>query len=122
MSEANTNAFAEFSSSTEGDMVIAAVAGRLDAVRVPTIAPEATGLPDNGATKMVLDLSRLDWIDSSGVGMLVTIYKKVKANGGRVNVAFLQRQPTEIFRLLRLEAAFKVFETLQEAVEDLRNG
>ena len=120
MSEAN--ATAEFTSAMDGDVVVAAIAGRLDAVRVPTIAPEATTLPDSGTTRLVLDLAGLNWIDSSGVGMLVTMYKKVKANGGRVNVACLQRQPTEIFRLLRLEAAFKVFDTVQEAVTDLRTA
>ena len=112
----------EFSSSVDGEVVVAAIGGRLDAVRVPVISAEATSVPDGGATMVVLDLSGLEWIDSSGVGMLVTIYKKVKGNGGRVNVACLQRQPTEIFRLLRLEAAFKVFDTLQEAISDLRAG
>ena len=120
MSEASTTA--KFSSSMDGEVVIAAISGRLDAVRVPSIGPQVTTLPDEGATTVVLDLSGLEWIDSSGVCLLVTLYKKIKANGGRVHVACLQRQPTEIFRLLRLEAAFKVFETIQEAVSDLRAG
>lgn len=113
MSDPNT---VEFSSSSQGDVVVAAIVGRLDAVRVPMIYKQVSELGDSGATQVTLDLSGLEWMDSSGVGQLVVLYKKVKAAGGAVNVACLQHQPKEIFRLLRLESAFQVYETLEEAV------
>lgn len=112
----------EFEASTQGDVAVAAIRGRLDAARVADIKQQVSALPETGVTQVVLELSGLEWIDSSGVGLLVLVYKKVKANGGRVNVACLQRQPQEIFRLLRLESAFTIFDTLESAVADFGGG
>jgi anti-sigma B factor antagonist len=80
---------------------------------------DLVALPDKGHLKVVLDLAGLEWIDSSGVGLLVTLYKQARARGGTVNAASLQRQPKEIFRLLRLESAFEIFDTVEQAVAKL---
>jgi len=118
MSEART-ATLEHSVSAQGDVTVLSLKGRLDALRVGQVREELTGLPDKGHLKIVIDVSELEWIDSSGVGTLVSLYKMARAKGGAVNVAGLQRQPKEIFRLLRLDSAFQIFETVNEAVARL---
>lgn len=115
-----SNNAVEFQRSQNGDVEIAAISGRLDAARVPAIRQQITEMVAEGVTRVVLDLGGLEWIDSSGIGLLVIVYKGVKENGGRANVARLQRQPEEIFRLLRLESAFDVFETIEQAVDSLK--
>jgi anti-sigma B factor antagonist len=52
---------------------------------------------------VVVDLSFLRVIDSSGVGAIVSLYKRVRATGGDVRVVGLRDQPLAIFQLLRLD-------------------
>jgi anti-sigma B factor antagonist len=53
--------------------------------------------------RIVVDLSRLRLIDSSGVGALVFLYKKAKEYGGVMTVQGVRDQPLSIFKLLRLD-------------------
>ena len=55
---------------------------------------------------MVVDLSGLDLIDSSGVAALVALYKRVRAVGGQVSVTGARDQPLAIFKLLRMDKVF----------------
>jgi anti-sigma B factor antagonist len=105
--------------SQRGDVVILALKGRMDAVRVASVRQLLSDLPQPGKAKIVLDLGGMDWIDSSGVGALIVLYKRARQLGGDVKVADLQRQPKEIFRLLRLESAFEVCETVDAAIAKL---
>jgi len=104
---------------TQGDVTLLAIKGRMDAARVGAVRETLAKLPDQGHKRIVLDLTELEWIDSSGVGALVVLYKNAKAKGGEVVVASLQRQPREIFRLLHLESAFQIFDTVPQAVARL---
>ena len=69
----------------------------------------------NRRTKVVFDLRDLTLIDSSGVGAIVSLFKRVRMLGGDVKIACLANQPKEIFRLLRLDRAFDLFDTVDEA-------
>ena len=50
-----------------------------------------------------VDLSQLRMIDSSGVGALVSLYKRVRAQGGNVVIKGVRDQPLAIFQLLQLD-------------------
>jgi anti-sigma B factor antagonist len=57
---------------------------------------------------VTIDLSGLRLIDSSGVGVLVWLYKHVRASGGEVRFVGVQDQPLVIFKLLRLDVVFDI--------------
>jgi anti-sigma B factor antagonist len=109
----------EHSISTQGEVTILAIRGRMDAARVGTVREAISKLPEQGHKRIVLDLAGLEWIDSSGVGALVVLFKNAKSKGGEVVAASLQRQPREIFRLLHLESAFQIFDSVPDAVARL---
>ena len=52
---------------------------------------------------MEVDLTQLRMVDSSGIGALVSLYKRVRAQGGNVVIKGVRDQPLAIFRLLRLD-------------------
>lgn len=52
---------------------------------------------------VAIDMSALRMIDSLGVGAVVSLYKRVRAQGGRISVQGLNGQPLAIFHLLRLD-------------------
>ena len=96
----------KFSRPDNGEETMLVIEGTLDAVT----APELRGVVDNivGQNKreVTLDLSQLRLIDSSGVGVIVSLFKRVRANGGEVRIVGLKDQPKAIFRLLRLDRVF----------------
>ena len=55
---------------------------------------------------MTVDLDELTILDSMGVGAIVSLWKRVKAQGGKVVVVHAHAQPLLVLKLLRLEAVF----------------
>jgi len=90
----------------------------LDAISVPEARPVVDQLVDQQALKVVVDISAVKSIDSSGVAIIVSLFKRLRAVGGGVRVAGLQGQPKEIFHFLRLDQALPIFATADEAVKN----
>ena len=80
-----------------------AIEGELDAVSVSELRPDLEKLVKSKPTSVEVDLSSLRMLDSSGVGALVSLYKRIRAQGGEVVMVGLRDQPLAIFRLLRLD-------------------
>lgn len=80
-----------------------AIAGELDVLSVYDLRPVLDTLVTGHPRKVEVDLSGLRIVDSSGVGALVSLYKRVRAQGGEVVVTGLQNQPLAVFRVLALE-------------------
>jgi anti-sigma B factor antagonist len=90
------------------------VRGELDALSchqlrlvLDMLAAQAAQAPQ-GKCVVIVDLSELRLIDSSGVGVMVSLYKRVRANGGEVRFVGVTAQPLVIFKLLRLDRAFEL--------------
>jgi anti-sigma B factor antagonist len=79
------------------------IEGELDAVSVSDLRGDLEKLLARQPARIDVDLSRLRMVDSSGVGALVSLYKRARAQGGAVVVTGLRDQPLAIFRLLRLD-------------------
>jgi anti-sigma B factor antagonist len=92
----------------EDGATVLRVRGELDALSCPELRPVLDELAALGKCAVVVDLSELRLIDSSGVGVLVSLYKRVRANGGRVKFAGVTAQPLVIFKLLRLDHALEL--------------
>lgn len=82
------------------------IEGVLDAVTAIDMRAVADSVVNSGRLQVRLDLAPLRLIDSSGVGTLVSLYKRVRAKGGSVTVVGLRDQPLAVFRLLRLDHIF----------------
>ena len=95
-----------FSRLDEGDVTVLRIEGVLDALTAPEIRPTIDSLVQEKRKSIVVDLSSLRLIDSSGVGVIVSLYKRCNVHGGVVRVEGLQGQPLAIFKLLRLDRIF----------------
>jgi anti-sigma B factor antagonist len=82
------------------------IEGELDALTAPELRPVIDKLVADRPARVIVDLSSLRLIDSSGVGVLVSLYKRIRAGGGDVRIVGVTDQPRAIFRLLRLDAVF----------------
>ncbi len=79
------------------------IRGELDAITSTDLRPALERLLAERHARIVVDLTNLRLIDSSGVGALVFLYKKAREYGGLVSVTGTRDQPLSIFRLLRLD-------------------
>jgi anti-sigma B factor antagonist len=95
-----------FSRTDQEKATIVHVRGQLDALSAPELRPLFDRLIEDGRRDITIDLSDLRLIDSSGVGALVGLYKRTRANGGDVRFVGLNSQPLVIFKMLRLDVVF----------------
>src|SRR3954462_2140088 len=93
----------KFSVAKDAEAITLKIEGELDAVSVAEIRGTLDKLVEEKHKSIVVDLSSLRLIDSSGLGAVVSLYKRVRANGGAVTVRGVHNQPLAIFKLLRLD-------------------
>jgi anti-sigma B factor antagonist len=91
-----------------GNETVLKIEGTLDAVTAPELRSVIDDLVSESRKEVTLELTDLRLIDSSGVGVIVSLFKRVRANGGQVRIVGLRDQPRAIFRLLRLDRVFPV--------------
>jgi anti-sigma B factor antagonist len=96
----------KFSRADNGAETTIHIGGALDAMTAPELRPTIDELVQERRATVVVDLSALDLIDSSGVAVIVSLYKRVRAAGGEVRVTGVRDQPLAIFKLLRMDRVF----------------
>jgi len=75
----------------------------------------------NGATAVVLDFSRLDYMNSGGIGLLVTLLVRAQRSGGRLVATGLSEHYRQIFSLTRLDEAIEITDNEAAAVAAAAN-
>lgn len=110
----------QISTKTEGQLRIVSVQdNRIDAAVAIEFKDVMRAQTDNGPDIVILDLSRVDFIDSSGLGAIVAALKHM---GGERRLALAGLTPTvqRVFQLTRMDTVFSVFPTLDGALAELR--
>lgn len=88
------------------DVVV--VQGEIDVATSPTLREELYALIDGGVTELVVDLSGLGFIDSSGLGVLVAALKHIRERGGQLVLAGLAQPALRVFEITDLTALFTI--------------
>jgi anti-sigma B factor antagonist len=92
----------------EPEGTILYIRGELDALSAADLRPLLDKLVEDRPQRVLVDLSELRLVDSSGIGALVSLYKRVRAQGGSVTFTGVTAQPLVIFKLLRLDVVFEL--------------
>jgi anti-sigma B factor antagonist len=98
--------------------VITLVNNRLDAAEAPDFKEKLKYLIGQGKTLLVLDLSRVGFIDSSGLGAIVSCLKNL-GNRGDLVISGVQDTVMDMFRITRMDRIFKIVSSEEEAVAAL---
>jgi anti-sigma B factor antagonist len=96
----------QFEVSSEGDVTVVSVRGELDAKTAPEVRAALDRVVEQQPDRVLVELSRLRLIDSTGVGAIVSLFKRVRAYGGKFEVKGVTGQPWTIFQVLRLDKVF----------------
>ena len=71
---------------------------------------------EEGSRKFVIDFSKTGYIDSSGLGVLVSLSKKIREQGGELRLAGLNADLQTLFELTKLDTLFAITRTAEEAL------
>ena len=102
----------------DSDVNIIAIKGRLDAGSSKRVLAGIKELLKRNRLKIILDMSGVAFIDSVGLGILLTSYRAVDAKGGALKICAIQNQVERIFSMTRLGGFFDIFDDRASAVKD----
>lgn len=89
---------------------------RLDAHNSGELRDKILGLLEAGGQRLIIDLSGVSFIDSSGLGALLSGYKNANLRSGTFVLVGLQPRVQSMFELTRLHRVFEIFPTLEGAL------
>ena len=99
----------------EGTTVVT-VGGEIDVYTAPKLRDKITELVGAGAYRIVIDLEAVEFLDSTGLGVLVGGLKKVRAHDGSLRLVCTQDRLLKIFRITGLAKVFDIHSSPDEAV------
>ncbi len=104
------------------DVIIVTTDERFDAAAAPHFKELVmeTNRPDG--MKLVVDVSRTYFIDSTGSGALVASWRFVKRNKGEMKIAGPSQHLKSLFRLVRLSQVVEMYDSVEEAVASFSGG
>ena len=104
--------------STEGITVVRPEGDRLDIEVASEFRAMLLSLIEQGQRRLVVDLADVAFIDSSGLGALVSALKTLKRsdNGGDVRLARVQAPVVSLLEIIRLNRVFTTYATVEQAV------
>lgn len=95
--------------------VVLKLIGDLDMWTLPLAKERINGLVQEGKVKIVLDLERMNYIDSSGLGFFIGSLKKLRDAGGDLLLINLNAYIYGIFKLIQLQHIIQTYDSLEEA-------
>lgn len=106
-----------FSASRDaGGVTVVSVEGQLIVANRQELKQRIQDALDQGDRKFLLDFSGTAYVDSSGLGALVSMSKKVREVGGDLRLAGLNDDLRSLFELTKLDTLFTISETASEAL------
>jgi anti-sigma B factor antagonist len=105
-----------------GDVIILEPRGRVDASGREEFYRVMSGIVEKGATKMLLDLSQVPYMDSTGLGVLFGVYTSLKKKGGEIRLAGVSDRMRKLLTLVCLDGMIEVSETVEDALEKFGRG
>jgi anti-sigma B factor antagonist len=100
-----------------GEVVIASVAGELDLAGAPSTGEAIAEAVPTSARTLIVDFTRLEFIDSSGIAMLFNLARRLGARRQELRVVARDGEPVaRVLEIVEFERAAPVHETLDEAL------
>ena len=88
------------------DVTLIEVGGQLIVGNRQLLKEQVLDQLERGDRKFIVDFSKTDYIDSSGLGVLVTLSKKIREEGGQLSLVSLSEDLRTLFELTKLDTLF----------------
>ena len=108
------------SRASNDEIPVVAVNGEVDVYSAPALKESLTGLLRSGATTVVVDLTEVAFLDSTGLGALVEARAATSEAGGSLPLVCNQERILKLFTITGLDGVFAIHPTVDKAVAVLR--
>jgi len=99
-----------------GDCAVLRVAGEVDLYTAPALRARIRELAAGGAVHLIADLGQVDFLDSTGLGVLVGGLKRLREDGGSLALVITTPRILRVFQITGLTKAFAVRSSVTDAV------
>nr|WP_269327071.1 STAS domain-containing protein [Kineosporia mesophila] len=102
----------------EGVQTVISVAGEIDVYTAPTLRERLNELVTDGEYHLVVDMGGVDFLDSTGLGVLVGGLKRARSHDGSLRLVCDQEKILKVFRITGLTKVFPIHASLEEALAE----
>jgi anti-sigma B factor antagonist len=95
--------------------MVVAVGGEIDVYTAPKLRDSLVELINSGHYHLVIDLEGVDFLDSTGLGVLVGALKRVRSHQGSLQLVCTQERLLKIFRITGLAKVFPIYDSVDAA-------
>lgn len=106
-----------FSVSKQNGVTVVDVEGQLIVGNRQELKTRVLEELEGGERKFVVDFSQTGYIDSSGLGVLVSLSKKIREQGGELRLSSLNEDLRTLFELTKLDTLFRIADSREDALE-----
>jgi len=100
-----------------GELCELTLTGEIDVYTAPSLKKELVALIEGGCSNVIVDLEGVAFIDSSGLGVLVSALRRAREREGSVRIVCSRDSVLKIFRITGLDKVFPIFPNIAEARE-----
>jgi anti-sigma B factor antagonist len=106
----------------DGADAVVSLEGEVDLYTAPELKQELHRLVGEGAKRIVIDMTATTFIDSTTLGVLLSVVKRVRPEGGAVVLVCPDRNVKRIFEITLLDRVFTIVDTRAEAFDELASS
>jgi anti-sigma B factor antagonist len=100
-----------------GEVTLVEVEGQLIVGNRQELKQQVLDRLEGGDRKFVIDFANTGYIDSSGLGVLVSLSQKIREQGGELRLSSLNEDLRTLFELTKLDTLFRIADTKEKALE-----
>ena len=101
---------------------VVSLEGEVDLYTAPELKQELHRLVGEGAKRIVIDMTQTTFIDSTTLGVLLSVVKRVRPEGGAVALVCPDRNVKRIFEITLLDRVFTIVDTREEAFDEMASS
>jgi len=101
----------------QNDVAVLSIKGSLDVSVQTKLKEKLYGIADSEQPDMVVDFTEVTFIDSSCLGVLVALTKKLREKKGDIKLVNLSEDVRSIFQITRLDRVFEIYADNQQAID-----
>ena len=98
------------------DHTVLEIGGEIDVYTAPSVRERLTELFNVGARRVVVDLHRVEFLDSTGIGVLVGAQRRLQASDGSLALVCPHERLLKIFRITGLDSVFDIHDSIESAI------
>ena len=102
-----------------GRWAVLRVSGEIDMATAPRLRQHVQTVTARSPLGLILDLDRVDFIDSTGLGVMVGAAKRMRMVDGGFRIVCSQKHLNDLFEITRLNEVFDIYDSLEEAMASI---